>query len=86
MGSLSIRSIEAAQQVDWERVDSIVARAKIVAKNDLWMQNSLASLEKYCRRRQREQFSKEAMYSADRMSKRSSQMMKRMSHTVVYQN
>ena len=61
---------EAAQQGDWERVDSIVARAKIVAKDDLWMQNSLASLEKYSRRRQREQFSKEAMYSADRMSKR----------------
>lgn len=61
---------EAAQEGDWERVDRIVADAKIIAKDDLWMQNSLASLEKYSRRRQREQFSKEAMYSADRMSKR----------------
>lgn len=61
---------EAAQAGDWERVDSIVARAKIIAKDDLWMQNSIASLEKYSRRRQREQFSKEALYSSDRMNKR----------------
>lgn len=61
---------EAAQRGDWERVDRIVAQAKVAAKDDLWMQSSLISLEKYSRRRQREQFSKEALYSADKMNKR----------------
>lgn len=61
---------EAAQSGDWERVDRIVAQAKLTAKDDLWMQRSLSSLEKYSRQRQREQFSKEAMYSSDKMNKR----------------
>ena len=61
---------EAAQRGDWERVDRIVAQAKHAAKDDLWMKKSLESLGRYAHRRQREQFSKEALYSADRMNKR----------------
>ena len=60
---------EAAQTGDWERVDRIVAK-KVVAKDDAWMRQSLQMLEKYSRQRQREQFSKEALYSADKMNKR----------------
>ena len=61
---------EAAQQGDWVRVDQVVAQAKEVAKDDAWMRQSLKKLEKYSRQRQREQFSKEALYSADKMNKR----------------
>jgi Ca-activated chloride channel family protein len=61
---------EAAQAGDWIRVDQIIAQAKIVAKDDQWMQTLIASLEKYSRRRQREQFSKEAIYSSEKMNKR----------------
>ena len=61
---------EAAQRGDWERVDQIVAQAKQVAKDDRWMRQTLNMLEKYSRRRQREQFRKEALYSSDRMNKR----------------
>ncbi len=61
---------EAAQTGDWERVDRLVAQAKVVAKDDAWMRQSLQMLEKYSRQRQREQFSKEALYSADKMNKR----------------
>lgn len=61
---------EAAQQGDWVRVDQVVAQAKEVAKDDAWMRQSLKMLEKYSRQRQREQFSKEALYSADKMNKR----------------
>ena len=61
---------EAAQRGDWIRVDQVVAQAKEVAKDDAWMRQSLQMLEKYSRQRQREQFSKEALYSADKMNKR----------------
>ena len=61
---------EAAQRGDWERVDQIVAQAKQVAKDDRWMRQTLKMLEKYSRRRQKEQFRKEALYSSDRMNKR----------------
>ena len=61
---------DAAQQGDWERVERIIAEAKSAANDDLWMKKSLQSLEKYSRRRQTTQFSKEALYSADRMGKR----------------
>ena len=61
---------EAAQAGDWIRVDQIIAQAKIVANDDQWMQTLIASLEKYSRRRQREQFSKEAIYSSEKMNKR----------------
>ena len=61
---------EAAQGGDWERVERIIAEAKVAASDDLWMKESLQSLEKYSRRRQTMQFSKEALYSADKMGKR----------------
>ena len=61
---------EAAQRGDWERVERIIAEAKLAASDDLWMKESLQSLEKYSRRRQTMQFSKEALYSADKMGKR----------------
>lgn len=61
---------EAAQQGNWPRVDEIVAKAKFAAKDDEWMKQSLKALEQYSQRRQTQQFSKEALYSADRMNKR----------------
>ncbi len=61
---------EAAQRGDWDRVDRVVARAKIVARDNVWMKQSLEALEKYSRKRQTQQFSKEALYSADKMNKR----------------
>ncbi len=61
---------EAAQRGDWDRVDRVVARAKVEAKDNLWMRQSLEALEKYSRKRQTQQFSKEALYSADKMNKR----------------
>ena len=61
---------EAARRGDWDRVDRVVARAKIVARDNVWMKQSLKALEKYSRKRQTQQFSKEALYSADKMNKR----------------
>ena len=61
---------EAAQRGDWDRVDRVVARAKVVARDNVWMKQSLEALEKYSRKRQTQQFSKEALYSADKMNKR----------------
>ena len=61
---------EAAQRGDWDRVDRVVARAKVAAKDNVWMKQSLEALEKYSRKRQTQQFCKEALYSADKMKKR----------------
>lgn len=63
-------SADAAHVGDWPRVERIVAEAKLASQDNEWMQQSLAELEKYGHRKQREQFAKEARYSASRMSKR----------------
>ena len=60
----------AASIGDWPGVARIVNEAKKAAENNEWMQRSLSELEKYAHRRQREQFAKEARYSANYMSKR----------------
>ncbi len=59
-----------AARGDWPRVERIVAEAKLASQDNEWMQQSLAELEKYAHRKQREQFAKEARYSARAMSKR----------------
>ena len=63
-------SADAARVGDWPRVERIVAEAKLASQDNEWMQQSLAELEKYAHRKQREQFAKEARYSARVMSKR----------------
>ena len=63
-------SADAARVGDWPRVERIVAEAKLASQDNEWMQQSLAELEKYAHRKQREQFAKEARYSARAMSKR----------------
>ncbi len=63
-------SADAARVGDWPRVERIVAEAKLASQDNEWMQQSLAELEKYAHRKQREQFAKEARYSARTMSKR----------------
>ncbi len=63
-------SADAARVGDWPRVERIVAEAKLASQDNEWMQQSLAELEKYAHRKQREQFAKEARYSALAMSKR----------------
>lgn len=63
-------SADAARVGDWPRVERIVAEAKRASQDNEWMQQSLAELEKYAHRKQREQFAKEARYSARVMSKR----------------
>ena len=63
-------SADAARVGDWPRVERIVAEAKLASQDNEWMQQSLAELEKYAHRKQREQFAKEARYSASRMSRR----------------
>lgn len=60
----------AARIGDWPRVERIVAAAKLASRDNEWVQQSLVELEKYAHQKQRQQFAKEARYSANRMSKR----------------
>ena len=61
---------EAAQIGDWDRVDEIITEAKLAAEGDEWISKSISALEVYSRQRDRELFSKEALYSAEYMEKR----------------
>jgi Ca-activated chloride channel family protein len=61
---------DAARRHDWNRVESIIVQARNVAKDNEWMKHSLDALEKHARQRRQEQFSKEAVYSSDRLHKR----------------
>jgi Ca-activated chloride channel family protein len=60
----------AARRGDWEQVDQIIAKAENSAVGDLWMTEALRALQNYSKNRQQEQFSKEALYSAEKMNKR----------------
>ena len=64
------KATEAARLENWVEVDRLIIEAKLIAKDNPWMQASLTSLEEYSRRRQTMQFSKAAIYSSDRMNKR----------------
>ena len=41
-----------------------------IARDNEWLQNSLSELQVYATRRQRDEFSKEAFYSSDKMNRR----------------
>lgn len=60
----------AAQVGDWDRVAMIMQDAKDASHGNEWVKRSLNELDKYAHMRQRDQFRKEALYSADRMNKR----------------
>ena len=64
------QAIEAARRRDWDRVDALLFKGREMAKDNAWVVQSLASLERYARRRHQESFSKEAMYKSQKMMSR----------------
>ena len=61
---------QAALDGDWARVDDIVARAEAEAGDNAWVKESLESLKRYARGRDRERMSKEAMYMSRKLHRR----------------
>lgn len=61
---------EAALRRDWDSVDRLVAQAEEEAGDNAWVKESLQTLKRYARRRDRERMSKEAMYMSRKMSHR----------------
>ena len=45
-------------------------KQKKIAKDHEWLQNVIKSIEVYAKEKKAEEFSKEAMYSSDKMQKR----------------
>ena len=70
VANLQERAREASLQGDWNRVEQIIMQGKKFAGDNEWLQNSLIELEVYAKRRQRDEFSKEAFYSSDKMNRR----------------
>ena len=70
VANLQERAREASLQGDWNRVEQIIMQGKKIAGDNEWLQNSLIELEVYAKRRQRDEFSKEAFYSSDKMNRR----------------
>ena len=69
-GSNEERAREASLRGDWNRVEQIIMEGRKIAQDNEWLQNSLSELQVYATRRQRDEFSKEAFYSSDKMNRR----------------
>ena len=70
IANLQERAREASLRGDWVRVEQIIVEGRRVAGTNEWLQNSLSELAVFAKRQQRDQFSKEAIYSADKMNRR----------------
>ena len=64
------RAREAARSGDWALTDFFINEARREAKGNEWLNSVIDRLEVYAKDRQRENFSKEALYSSDKMNKR----------------
>ena len=64
------RAREAAQLGDWNTVSYLLDEARKEAKNNEWLNSVIDSIEVYAKNKQQQQFSKEAMYSSEKMQKR----------------
>lgn len=61
---------EAARIGDWAMTDFYINEAKKEAKDHEWLNSVLDSLENYAKAKKSEQFSKEAIYSSEKINKR----------------
>ena len=64
------RAREAARVGDWALTEFFIREARREAKGNEWLNSVIDRLEVYAKDRQRENFSKEALYSSDKMNKR----------------
>jgi Ca-activated chloride channel family protein len=60
----------AARRHDWERVEELLREARVEARDNPWLQDSLAALERLASQRHTEGFSKEALYSSGKLRAR----------------
>ena len=68
--SLQERARMAALEGNWQRVNEILNESRRIAGSNEWLNESLSELTKYAFRRQTDHFSKEAMYSSEKMRQR----------------
>ena len=64
------RAREAARLGDWATAEYYINEARKEAKDNQWLNSVIDSIEVYAKKRQQENFSKEAMYSSEKMNKR----------------
>ena len=64
------RAREAARVGDWALTEFFINEARREAKDNEWLNSVIDRLETYAKDRQSENFSKEALYSSDKMNKR----------------
>ena len=68
--SFQDRARQAANNEDWDEVAIIMEHARQESGENAWVKESLSSLERYAKRKERRAFSKEALYSADKFRSR----------------
>ena len=61
---------EAARLGDWATAEYFINEARKEAKDNQWLNSVVDSIEVYAKKRQQENFSKEALYSSEKMNKR----------------
>lgn len=65
---------EAARRGDWEQVEALTGRMRETASGNAWVEESVQSLQALARSRNRDGFSKEALYKGTRMRTRMASM------------
>jgi hypothetical protein len=68
--ALQEQARSAAQRGDWNHVQYLLQEIRAQAVSSPWLSASIAELEAYASRRERELFSKEAWYKAEAIRKR----------------
>ena len=64
------RARVAAQRGDWDTVTHLLEEARREAKDNEWLNSVINSIEVYAQNKQQQKFTKEAMYSSEKMQKR----------------
>jgi Ca-activated chloride channel family protein len=67
---LQQRARTAAQRGDWRQVDRILREAKVLARENPWVEQSIESIERYAKQRDQARMTKEALYSARKLTDR----------------
>lgn len=73
-GRLQQQARLAALDGNWDAVDRILTQIREMAGSNAWVSGMLDEIERLAQRRDRERFSKEAMYSAESLSSRLSEV------------
>lgn len=67
-GKLQVQARDAALRGDWQEVELLLGRIRVIAANNVWVKGVLGEIEALADQRDSARFSKEAMYASHSMN------------------